>query len=801
MSVLYVLSFIIAIFSERGHVIIRRRMDEKFLKPYNPQETESRIYKLWEESGFFNPDNLPKRHKEPFSVVLPPPNATGTLHVGGSLMLVIQDIAVRFKRMIGYKTLWLPGTDHAAIATNSKVEKILYKEEGKSRHDIGREAFVAKVEKFVEENRGELKSQIQKMGASLDWSREAFTFDEKRNLAVRTAFKAMYDAGLIYRGNRIINWDPKGQTTISDDEIVYEERPGKLYTFKYSADFPIAISTTRPETKLGDTAVAVHPSDERYGDYVGKTYKVNFAGADLNIKIVADESVDPEFGTGALGVTPAHSQIDAEIAKRHGLPSIQVINEYAQISRRTSMFYGEKVSSAREKIINWIKEQNLLIKEEDVKQNIATAERTGGIIEPLPKTQWFVDVNKPIQTRGGKSLKELMYESVASEYIEILPERFENEYFNWINNLHDWNISRQIWYGHRVPIYCDLALDVNREAVVIFKKTDFATKVNLTEQDLDRLILDTDYVGTPTTSQLKAYAIKTLVDKGNLSWEWVRSNGIFNYAGVHQIETVPFITDKEIPPSGIIDPDTLDTWFSSGLWTFSALGWPEQTKDMDTYHPTDLLETGYDILFFWVARMILMSQFLLGEIPFKTVYLHGLVRNEKGQKLSKSLGDNVDPVSIGNQYGTDALRMALIVGVGPGSDSKLSNDKLKAYKNFANKIWNIARFVLSKENSGELRKELVEEFEALAKDITADMDNYRFYIAAEKIYHYVWHRFADEILEESKGKEDYGATLYYILENSLKLLHPFMPFITEEIWGELKSKKSLLMVENWPYES
>src|SRR3990167_10852866 len=387
-------------------------MDEKFLKPYNPQETESRIYKLWEESGFFNPDNLPKRHKEPFSVVLPPPNATGTLHVGGSLMLVIQDIAVRFKRMIGYKTLWLPGTDHAAIATNSKVEKILYKEEGKSRHDIGREAFVAKVEKFVEENRGELKSQIQKMGASLDWSREAFTFDEKRNLAVRTAFKAMYDAGLIYRGNRIINWDPKGQTTISDDEIVYEERPGKLYTFKYSADFPIAISTTRPETKLGDTAVAVHPSDERYQEFVGRNFKVRFAGADLEIKVVADESVDPEFGTGALGVTPAHSQIDAEIALRHNLPSIQVINEYAKIKLPIPGLEGEKIIAAREKIVEWLKSENLLIDEKVTKQNVATAERTGGIIEPLPKLQWLVDVNKPVAERNNKTLKALMYETL-----------------------------------------------------------------------------------------------------------------------------------------------------------------------------------------------------------------------------------------------------------------------------------------------------------------------------------------------------------------------------------------------------
>ena len=704
-------------------------MDEKFLKPYNPGATEDKIYHLWEKSGFFNPDNLPKRHREPFSIVLPPPNVTGTLHVGGALMVVIEDIIVRYKRMRGFKTLWLPGTDHAAIATNTRVEKILYKEEKKNRYDIGREAFIAKVEKFVAENRGALKHQISQMGASLDWSRESFTLDKKRSLAVKTAFKMMYDDGLIYRGTRIINWDPKGQTTISDDEIVYEERVAKLFTFKYSKDFPIAIATTRPETKLGDTAVAVHPDDKRYQKYIGQTYKVNFAGANLEIKVVADEIVDMEFGTGALGVTPAHSQIDAELALRHNLPSIQVINEHAKIKLPIPGLEGEKTVAAREKIVKWLKTEGLLIKEGEIIQNISTAERTGGVIEPLPKLQWFVDVNKPIEKRGGKSLKQLMHDAVASGQIKILPERFEKEYFNWINNLHDWNISRQIWYGHRIPV-------------------------------------------------------------------WYRNNEI--YVGVDR-------------PDGLDweqDPDTLDTWFSSGLWTFSALGWPERTRDLEIYHPTDILETGYDIIFFWVARMILMSEFLLGDIPFKTVYLHGLVRNEKGKKLSKSLDDNVDPLSITDKYGTDALRMALIVGVGPGSDSKLSNDKLKAYKNFANKLWNIARFVLSQEKPADgktrLDQELVDEFSALAKDITNDMENCRFYIAAEKIYAYIWHRFADEILEESKKMSSRRETLYYILENSLKLLHPFMPFITEEIWSELKASakppepRSLLMIETWP---
>ena len=690
-------------------------MNEKFLTPYNPGETEDRIYKLWEKSGFFNPDNLPERHQKPFSIILPPPNATGTLHVGGSLMTVIQDIIIRYKRMAGFKTLWLPGTDHAAIASNSKVEKILYKEEGKSRHNIGREAFVAKVEKFVNENRGALKHQISKMGASLDWSREAFTFDEKRNLAVRTAFKKMYDAGLIYRGTRIINWDPKGQTTISYDEIVYKEEPSVFYYLKYG---PFTIATARPETKFGDKYVVMHPADERYKDYQhGQKIELEWINTPITATIIKDEAIDMTFGTGVMTITPWHDQTDFEIAERHKLEKEQIIDLYGKLKPIAGEFTGMKIAEVREKIIEKLEAKGLLVKKEPYMHNVATAERTGGHIEPQIMNQWFVNVNKTIAERDNKTLKNLMHDAVSSGQIKILPEHFEKTYFHWVNNLHDWNISRQIWYGHRIPA-------------------------------------------------------------------WYKNDEV--YVGV----------DAPTGPDWEQDPDTLDTWFSSGLWTFSALGWPEKTKDLGTYHPTDILETGYDILFFWVARMILMSEFLLGEIPFKTVYLHGLVRNQKGEKLSKSLGDNADPLSITSQYGTDALRMALIVGVGPGSDSKLSNDKLKAYKNFANKIWNIARFVLSQERDGELDKELVDEFDALAKDITDDMENYHFYIAAEKIYAYVWHRFADEIIEEAKKQPGRGETLYYILENSLKLLHPFMPFITEEIWSELKG--SLLMIEPWP---
>ena len=670
--------------------------------------------------------------------MLPPPNATGTLHIGGAIMTVIEDIIVRYKRMKGFKTLWLPGTDHAAIATNSKVEKILNKEENKSRHDIGREAFVKKVEKFVEENRGMLKNQISKTGASLDWSREAFTFDEKRNFAVRTAFKKMYDEGLIYRGHRIVNWDPKGQTTISDDEIVYEERNNKFYTFKYG---PFEIGTARPETKFGDKYVVMHPDDKRYEKWKhGQKIIVEWINGPIEATIIKDEMIDMEFGTGVMTITPWHSHEDFALSEKYKLDKEQIIDQYGKLLPVAGEFVGMKIADAREKIVEKLKNKELLVSvDEKYVNRIATAERTGGIVEPQIMLQWFVDVNKKIPNRENKTLKELMLEPVRDGKIKILPNRFEKVYFHWIENLRDWCISRQIWYGHRVPA-------------------------------------------------------------------WYKNNEV--YVGINAPEGEGWLQD----------PDTLDTWFSSGLWTFSTLGWPEKTNDLEMYHPTDVLETGYDILFFWVARMILMSQFLVGDIPFKTVYLHGLVRNEKGQKISKSLGGNVDPLEIISMYGTDATRMALIVGVGPGADSKLGNDKLKAYKHFANKIWNIARFVLSNtENWNGLKPEtitkeddnIITEFEDLIKDITLDMDSYRFYLAAEKIYHYVWHTFADKIIEESKEKlksEDVEVvtsikyTLRHILETSLILLHPFMPFITEEIWKNLENKdnKQLLMVTSWP---
>lgn len=698
---------------------------EKLLKPYNPVDEESSIYKKWEDSGYFTPENmikdgLIKSDAKPYTIILPPPNVTGQLHMGHAMMLTVQDILIRYKRMQGFRTLWLPGTDHAAIATQSKVEKEILKKEGKSRFDLGREELLARVNAFAQESHDTIVNQMKVMGASCDWTREAFTLDATRTKAVRTVFKSMYDDGLIYRGHRIVNWDPKGQTTISDDEIVYEARKATMYTFKYSKDFPIAISTTRPETKVGDVAVAVHPEDARYSEFVGKEYDAVFCGVPIHIKIIADKEVEKDFGTGALGVTPAHSMTDWEIADRHDLPRPQVINEYAKMTVGDERLMGKKVLEARETIVSWLREEGLIEKEEVIDQNVATAERTSGIVEPLPKLQWFIDVNKPIKQRGGKSLKQLMREPVTNGDIKIIPEFYDKTYFHWIDNLRDWCISRQIWYGHRVPVW--------------YKGEEIYTGIEAPTED---------------------------------GWSQ--------------------------------DEDTLDTWFSSALWTFSTLGWPEQTQDLQIYHPTDVLETGPDILFFWVARMILMTQYCLDTIPFHTIYLHGLVRDQKGQKMSKSLGNAMDPLDIAAKYGADAGRMALIFGTAPGTDSKISEDKIKGQKHFANKIWNITRFVLAQENSGTIKQDLKEEFDALAVTITRDLDAFRLHTAAETLYNYIWTRFADEILEASKKESDYGATLYYILTGSLKLLHPFMPFVTETIWELLPMQdKKLLMVTTWP---
>ena len=718
---------------------------------YNAKEVEDKIYRLWEKSGFFNPDNLPKRHKKPFSMVLPPPNVTGVLHMGSTLMLAIEDTIIRYQRMRGKKTLWIPGTDHASIATETKF----LKDKKISRGDYAdnRGEFIKLVNEFALQNQGLILKQMRAMGASLDWSRLKYTLDENHNNAVQEAFIKMHEKGIIEMGRglyTIINWDVKGQTVVNDDEIEYEAGKAKLYTYHYDKNFPISISTTRPETKFGDSAVAVNPKDERYKNLIGKIFDAEFLGKKLIIKIIGDPSVDKNFGTGALGVTPAHSKIDAEMAIRHNLPSHQVINEYGRMTESAGpLVAGKKTAEAREITVNYLREKNLLEKEEIIDQNIPMAQRSGGIIEPIPKRhQFFVKVNKKIPGRN-KTLKELMIASVKSGKIKILPKRFEKIYFNWVENLRDWSISRQIWYGHRLPVWAPDPAPSGDELPYVISKTKPAGK---------------------------------------------------EYENYVQLS------------------DTLDTWFSSGLWPFSTLGWPEKTKDLKMYFPNDVLETAYDILFFWVARMILMSQFLLGEIPFKTVYLHGLVRDEQNRKISKSLGNNINPIDMIDQYGADAVRMAMIVGTSVGNDSRVSMEKFKAYRNFATKIWNASRFVLMNLDgykSGKkpiLTKEdkkILKDLNKLSAEATKLMDNFKLYSAAEKVYHYFWHTFCDKIIEENKKrlnsqneKEKQSAQylLLKILIINLKLLHPFMPFITEEIYQQLplKNKKECIMIEEWP---
>lgn len=751
-------------------------------KAYEPKGVEDAIYAAWLESGYFNPDNLPGERTETFSIVLPPPNVTGTLHMGHASMLAIQDAMVRFARLQGKKTLWLPGTDHAAIATQSKVEKMIKESEKKSRHDLGREAFLDRVRAFAQESHDTIVNQVKKMGSSVDWSREAYTLDDARNKAVNTAFKRMYDDGLIYRGNRVINWDPIGQTTIADDEIVYKEVEAMLYTFTYSKDFPIAISTTRPETKVGDTAVAVHPSDERYAQYVGKTFSVEFAGAQLSIKVVADESVEKDFGTGALGVTPAHSTIDAEIAQRHGLEMKQVIDENACMTPDAGIVAGMSTKDARVAVVAWLQEQGLLQKEEKVMQNLSTAERTGGVIEPLPKLQWFLDVNKEFERDGSMvTLKSLMQNAVRSKSVEILPDRFEKTYFHWIDNLRDWCISRQIWFGHRIPVWYCTSCDEDA-----FKKFFFDSESQTKESG----------IGFAESYESK----KRMLDDGVMA---IPTGATPAYVG-DAINQCPKCKNEKCL---VQDTDTLDTWFSSGLWTFSTLGWPDVTaEDFKNYHPTSVLETGYDILFFWVARMILMSTYLVNDVPFKTVYLHGLVRDEQGRKMSKSLGNIIDPLTMIEKYGADATRLSLVLGNTPGNDLKLSEEKIAGFRNFTNKLWNISRFVLGGVSSVRhiesvtpktlADKWILSRFATVVAKVTKLQESYDLSLAGETLRDFTWGEFADWYLEVAKAEGEKEEILLFMLERLLVLWHPFMPFVTEEIYKQWNS--GMLIIAEWP---
>jgi len=671
--------------------------------------------------------------------------------MGHAAMLAVEDIMIRYNRMKGRRTLWLPGTDHAAIATQARVESDLYKKEKKTRHDLGRTEFLKLVEQFARDSHDVIIHQLKKMGSSLDWSREAFTLDNKRNLAVRTAFKRMYDEGLIYRGVRIVNWDPKMQTTVSDEEIEWKEEKANFYYLKYG---PFTIGTARPETKFGDKYVVMHPKDARYKKYKhGQKIKLEWIGGAITTTIIKDDVVDMKFGTGVMTITPWHDATDFEIAERHGLDKEQVIDEYGKLLPIAGEFTGLYATKARSLVIEKLQKKGLLEKiDHQYTHRLATNSRGGGTIEPQIKEQWFVDVNKKFifeesHIKGIKkgqkvSLKELMKTTVKKGQIAITPKRFEKTYFHWIDNLRDWCISRQLWYGHRIPVY------YRKQGKSKFQNPNSKTEM---------------YVG-----------IDPPKGKG-----WVQ------------------------------DPDTLDTWFSSGLWTFSTLGWPfdyaqdkpKKNSDLATYHPTSVLETGYDILFFWVARMILMTGYHLKDIPFHTVYLHGLVRDTQGRKMAKSLGNVIDPLEMIEKYGADATRLSLVVGAAPGSDIKLSEDKVRGYRNFINKLWNISRFIFLNTQDFNMKKKptlspgdkkILADFEKMAKKTTTYIETYRFSLAAESLYHYLWHTVADKVLEQSKpvlqDKKKRAARQYVLLQllkGSLVLLHPFIPFATEEIYQKL----------------
>jgi len=695
-------------------------MSEELSKVYNPSEVEQKWYKIWEENGYFKPS---PESPVPFTIVIPPPNITGSLHMGHALNNSIQDLLIRYKRMQGFKTLWVPGTDHAGIATQNVVEREL-KKEGKTKDDLGREKFVEKVWEWKKEYGGRITQQLRRLGASCDWSRECFTLDEPRSRAVQRHFVQLYHEGLIYRGKRIINWCPKDKTAISDIEVEHETIKGKLWHIKYG---PLTVATTRPETMLGDTAIAVNPKDERYKHMWGKTVELPLVGR--HIAIIKDDFVDPSFGTGAVKVTPAHDPNDYEMGMRHNLPFINILTpdghitlaEFSEEEKNgLKGLEGMERFKGREEIIRLLEEKGYLVKVEDYETSIGHCYRCNTIIEPYLSDQWFVKV---------KPLAEKAIAAVEEGKIKFVPERWTKLYLQWMTNLRDWCISRQLWWGHQIPA-------------------------------------------------------------------WYRGDEI--YVG-------------EEPPKGENwkqDPDVFDTWFSSALWPFSTLGWPDQTEDLKTYYPTDVLVTSYDIIFFWVARMIMAGIHFMKKEPFHTVYIHGLVKDIHGKKMSKSWGNVIDPLEVIDRAGADALRFAFISLIaGQGQDVKLSEDKITEARNFANKIWNASRFVLmnadNKVDAG-LPKELnmaekwiISRLNRTIQEVTVSIDNYEFGRAAFELYNFIWAEFCDWFIEISKielysndpaRKDRSLRVLFYVLENTMRLLHPFMPFISEEIWQKLKEK-------------
>ena len=705
-------------------------------KTYNPKDVEDRLYAQWVENGYFTPKIDPD--KKPFTIVIPPPNVTGQLHMGHALDETLQDILIRYKRMAGYAALWVPGTDHAGIATQIKVEEYLRKEEGITRYDLGREKFTERVWEWKKLYGDRIINQLKKLGSSCDWTRERFTMDETLSKAVKKVFVSLYEKGLIYQGNRIINWCPSCRTALSDAEVEYAEQAGHFWHIKYpvkDSDEYVVIATTRPETLLGDTAVAVHPEDERYVHLVGKMLILPLVGRE--IPIVADDYVDKEFGTGAVKITPAHDPNDFEVGKRHNLECIKVLNDDATINRFGGKYEGLDRYEARKQIVADLDAEGYLLKIEDHPHNVGECYRCGTTVEPITSKQWFVKM--------APLAKEAL-RVVEDGTIQFSPERLTKTYTNWMENVHDWCISRQLWWGHRIPaFYCD---DCGETTV--------------TEDDI------------------------TVCPKCG--------------GKVHQ------------------DEDVLDTWFSSALWPFSTLGWPEETEDYKYFFPTDVLVTGYDIIFFWVARMIFSSLEHTKKAPFSHVLFHGLVRDAQGRKMSKSLGNGIDPLEIIDQYGADALRFTLATGNSPGNDMRFSTERVEASRNFANKIWNASRFVLmnltidqlSLPDSSELALEdkwILNKYNALVREVTENLDKFELGIAVGKLYDFIWDEYCDWYIELVKPRL-YDAdcpsnraaqqVLSYVLSNTLKLLHPFMPFITEEIWQQLPHEGESIVISEWP---
>ena len=710
-------------------------MSKELEKTYNPSEIEDRLYQKWLDNKYFHAEV--DHSKKPFTIVIPPPNITGKLHMGHALDETLQDILIRFKKMQGYNTLCQPGTDHASIATEVKIIEAL-KEEGIEKEDLGREKFLERAWEWKEEYGGTIVSQLKKLGSACDWDRERFTMDEGCSKAVEEVFIKLYEKGYIYKGSRIINWCPVCQTSISDAEVEHVDQAGHFWHIKYpvaGTDDYLEIATTRPETMLGDTAVAVHPDDERYTHLVGKMLELPLCGR--QIPIVADEYVDKEFGTGAVKITPAHDPNDFEVGRRHGLQVINVMNDDATINENGGRYEGMERYEARKAIVKDLEEQGYLVKIKEHEHNVGTHDRCKATIEPMVKPQWFVKMDE---------LAKPAIEAVKNGDIKFVPERYTKTYLHWLENIRDWCISRQLWWGHRIPAYyCDEC----GETVVAKEKPEVCPKCGCTH----------------------------------------------------------FTQDE----------DTLDTWFSSALWPFSTLGWPEQTEELDYFYPTNVLVTGYDIIFFWVVRMVFSGYEHTGKAPFDTVLIHGLVRDDKGRKMSKSLGNGIDPLEVISQYGADALRFTLVTGNAPGNDMRFYMERVEASRNFANKVWNASRFMMMNFEQADFShvelsdltsadRWILSKFNTLAKDVTDNMDKYELGIAVQKLNDFIWEEFCDWYIEMVKPRlyndEDNTKaaalwTLKKVLSESLKLLHPFMPFITEEIYCNLTGEESI-MLASWP---